>query len=61
MIESKAQLKRKVRDAKIVKLYELYKVQEGAQRTVAIEVIASELEVSASTVARITKDIKDSI
>jgi DNA-directed RNA polymerase specialized sigma54-like protein len=57
MIESKSQQKRKVRDAKILELYELYKVKEGSLRTVAIEIIANELEVSASTVARITKSI----
>ena len=55
MIESKTQAKRRVRDAKIVELYELYKNKEGALRTVAIEIIANELEVSASTVARLTK------
>lgn len=55
MLESKSQAKRKVRDAKIKELYDLYKVKEGALRTVAIEIIANELEVSASTVARITK------
>jgi DNA-directed RNA polymerase specialized sigma54-like protein len=57
MIESKTQAKRKVRDAKILELYQLYKVNEGSLRTVAIEIIANELEVSASTVARITKGL----
>lgn len=58
MIESKAQAKRRVRDAKIVELYELYKFKEGCLRTVAIEIISNELEVSASTVARITSSME---
>lgn len=55
MIESKAQAKRRVRDAKILELYELYKIKEGSLRSVAIELIADELEVSISTVAVLTK------
>lgn len=55
MIESKAQAKRRVRDAKILELYELYKIKEGSLRSVAIELIANELEVSISTVAVLTR------
>lgn len=59
MNESRTQAKRRVRDAKIVELYTQYKLKEGALRTVAIEIIANELDVSASTVARLTINLKE--
>lgn len=58
MIESKALAKRKVRDAKIFKLYQEYRCDNGAKREVASEAIAKECRCSVSTVKRLTKDME---
>jgi DNA invertase Pin-like site-specific DNA recombinase len=58
MIESKALAKRKVRDAKIFKLYQEYRCDSGSKREVASEAIARECKCSVSTVKRITKNLE---
>lgn len=57
MIESKAQVKRRVRDAKIIELYKSY-WKEGTLRSVALELISNKLKISITTAARITAHLK---
>lgn len=57
MVESKAQAKRRVRDAKIIELYKEY-WREGTLRSVSLELIANKLKISISTAARVTSHLK---
>lgn len=56
MIETIAQAKRRVRDAKIKTLYEKYHIENGALKSAAIEKISRDLKVSVTTVNRIVKE-----
>ena len=56
MIETKAQVKRRVRDTKIVELYKLYFEIQGSLKSAAVEKIAKEVKTSVTTVNRIVKD-----
>lgn len=55
MIETKAQVKRKVRDTKIKELYLLYKIEQGSLKSAAVEKIAKECKSSVTTVNRVVK------
>jgi len=57
MIETKAQAKRRVRDAKILDLYRTYKIEQGAMKSAAVEQIAKECKSSVTTVNRIVKTL----
>ena len=59
MIETKTSAKRKVRDAKIFELYNIYRCQGGAKREITAETIARLVKCSVSTVKRITKNMED--
>lgn len=55
MIESKYEARRKVRDAKILDLYNTYRINGGAKREVTCERIAKEVKTSVTTAKRVTK------
>jgi hypothetical protein len=57
MIETKAQAKRRVRDAKIERLYKEYKIDGGSLKSAAVEEIAKECRSSITTVNRIVKQL----
>ena len=56
MIETKGQVKRRVRDAKRVELYKEYYEIQGSLKSAAVEKIAKEVKTSVTTVNRIIKE-----
>ena len=59
MLETKAMVKRRVRDTKIKELYLLYKINGGSKREVSAAKIAKECKTSITTVKRVTKPMEE--
>jgi len=59
MLETKTEAKRRVRDAKIIDLYHIYRIDGKAKREVSSEKIAKECKTSVTTVKRVTKLVEE--